>query len=432
MNTARRDGLYCLLFGILAFLTLGAAFGANSPGAMQDFKVLYYPARCLLQHGDPYNAEDVARVYLKEDAAPKTPKSVQIITKYIYLPTSFLFSIPFALLPWGTAHLLWLALTACSLIAASLLIWTIGAEHAPILSGILLGILLAGGEVILILCNAAGIAVAFCAIGTWCFIREKVIPLGILCFAMSLALKPHDSGLIWLYFLLAGGVYRKRALQTLITLICLSAPTVLWMWRASPNWRMELQHNLLSFSVRGGLADPTPAMLGSRGGGVMINLQTAVSLLGGNPHFYDSVTYLVCGVLFVFLAILIVRRGRTEPWPAIAALSALSMLPLYHHLFDAKLLVLMVPACAIVWAKRAPLRSMILTVSTFAILATTDLAWAIFLALTHGLHPAMTSASGQIFLAAQILPAPLSLLAAALSYTYICLYSSRSARGVSA
>jgi len=33
---------------------------------------------------------------------------------------------------------------------------------------------------------------------------------------VSVAIKPHDAGLVWLYFLLAGGVYRKRALQTLL------------------------------------------------------------------------------------------------------------------------------------------------------------------------------------------------------------------------
>ena len=37
-----------------------------------------------------------------------------------------------------------------------------------------------------------------------------------MCLAISLMLKPHDAGLVWLYFLLAGGIYRKRALQALV------------------------------------------------------------------------------------------------------------------------------------------------------------------------------------------------------------------------
>ena len=50
---------------------------------------------------------------------------------------------------------------------------------------------------------------------------------GILCMAVSLAIKPHDSGLVWFYFLLAGGVYRKRALQTLAVTVLLALPAIL-------------------------------------------------------------------------------------------------------------------------------------------------------------------------------------------------------------
>jgi len=41
------------------------------------------------------------------------------------------------------------------------------------------------------------------------------VPAGILCFAISLAVKPHVAGMVLLYFLLANARYRKRALQTL-------------------------------------------------------------------------------------------------------------------------------------------------------------------------------------------------------------------------
>jgi len=57
-----------------------------------------------------------------------------------------------------------------------------------------------------------------------------------LCLVVSLALKPHDAALIWLFFLLAGGTYRKRALQTLALFLVFAVPTVLWVTWLSPHW----------------------------------------------------------------------------------------------------------------------------------------------------------------------------------------------------
>ncbi len=49
----------------------------------------------------------------------------------------------------------------------------------------------------------------------------RCVWVGILCLAVSLAIKPHDGGLVWLYFILAGGAFRKRALQSLVVTLAL-------------------------------------------------------------------------------------------------------------------------------------------------------------------------------------------------------------------
>lgn len=73
--------------------------------------------------------------------------------------------------------------------------------------------------------------------------------LGILCLAASLMIRPHDSGLVWLYFLLPGGTYRKRALQTLAAILAVSLPTVLWVSSVAPYWAKELGTNLVANSA---------------------------------------------------------------------------------------------------------------------------------------------------------------------------------------
>ncbi len=86
MKNPRLDGLYFLVLGSALFVLLGAVVTSVSPWTMEDFRTQYYPARCLLQHGDPYNESDVARVYFAEHGNPPGGKSISrfLTTRYIY------------------------------------------------------------------------------------------------------------------------------------------------------------------------------------------------------------------------------------------------------------------------------------------------------------------------------------------------------------
>jgi hypothetical protein len=423
MTRTRLDGLYFLLLGSVIFVLLGAVLENASDVSMQDFRVVYYPSRCLIQHCDPYNESEVLRVYRAEEVyrPSDTPNMLQFVTRYIYLPSSFFFTVPFAMLPWGPAHILWMTLTIGSLIFASLLTWNLGANHAPILSGVLIGFLLANSEVLAILCNSAGIAVSLCVVSVWCFLRERFAPAGILCFAMSLAIKPQDAGLIWLYFFLAGGVYRRRALQTLLATVALSLPGVLWVWHASPHWMQEWHANLLAFSAHGGLTDPGPASANGFGLSMMTNLQTVIAFFRDDPRIYNSATYLVCAPLLLVwaYATLRFRPSPKRAWLALAAITALSMLPVYHRLNDTKLLLLTIPACAMLWAEGGLIRWLALAVNTAGFVLTGDIPWTILLGLIRYLHLSTTGLSGQILRATLVLPTPLILLVMGIFYLWV-------------
>jgi hypothetical protein len=325
------------------------------------------------------------------------------------------------MLPWGPAHVIWWMLTVGSLIFASFLIWNLGANSAPIFSGLLIAFLLANSELILISGNAAGIAVSFCVVAVCCFLQERFVLAGILLLAISLALKPHDSGLVWLYFLLAGGVYRKRALQTLLASIALGLPGVLWVWHVSPHWMQELHANILAFSAHGGLTDPGPASAGAHGLGMMVNLQAVISALWDDPRIYNPATYLICAPILLAWAF-VTLRFRSSParaWLALAAIAALSMLPVYHRQYDAKLLLLTVPACATLWAQGGIIGWLALMVNTAAFVLIGDLTWAIRLDLISKLQLPTTGFSGQILTALQVFPAPLILLVMGIFYLWV-------------
>jgi hypothetical protein len=422
-NPARRDGLVLLILGSLIFVFLGLALEHASHEPMVDFRVVYYPARCLVQHCDPYDESQVLRLYRAEggDNPADSEKVRQIVTRYFYLPTAFCFTLPFALLPWGPAHLLWLALTIAGLLFASFLVWDLAANFSPIAAGALISLFLVNSELLIISTNAAGIVVSLSAVAVWCFLRERLALAGVLCLAVALAVKPQDSGLVWLYFLIAGGVYRKRALQTLLATAILSLPGFLWVLHASPHWYAEWQSNVASFAVHGGINDPGPASLGAHGLAMVISLQSIFSVFSDDPRVYNWVSYLVFAPLLLAWAFITLRTRamQSRAWLALAVIAPLTMLPIYHRQYDAKLLLLTIPACILLWAEGGAIGRIAMFMTVAGQVFTGDLTWAILLGLINYLHMAATGFSGWVLMAMQMFPAPFILLAMAVFYLWV-------------
>jgi hypothetical protein len=423
MTKARLDGLYLMLLGTMVLILLGVVLERTAPAPMLDFRALYYPARCLIQHGDPYNEYEVLRVYQNEGTyrSLDTTKEREMAARYVYLPTAFSFTLPFAMLPWGPAYVIWMALTGGSLVFASFLVWNLGANYAPVISGCLIGFMLANSELFLIKGMCAGIAVSFCVVAVWCFIRERFISIGVLCFAVSLAVKPQDSGLVWLYLLLAGGIYRKRAVQTLLATIALGLPAVLWVWHISPHWIQELHSHVMAFSVRGGLNDPSLTSSGAHGLGMVISLQAVISAFWDDPQIYNPASYLALAPLYLIWAFTTLR-SRPSPeraWLAIASIAALSMLPIYHRQYDAKLILLTVPACVMLWAEGGLIGWLALLVNAAGFVLTGDLSCAILLGIINHFYGSATGMSRQLLTAVQVFPAPIILLVTGVFYLWI-------------
>ena len=121
----------------------------------------------------------------------------------------------------------WMALIAAAFISACFLLWKLGADSAPRLYAGLIVLILVNSGLLLSTGNPAGLVVSLTVITVYCFLQNRFVPAGILCLAIALAMKPHDAGPIWLYFLLVGGVYRKRALLTLVLTAVIAVAAVL-------------------------------------------------------------------------------------------------------------------------------------------------------------------------------------------------------------
>ncbi|MGC2613058.1 MAG: hypothetical protein WA354_03430 [Terracidiphilus sp.] len=415
------------------FLCLNIPRMFNSPGSMMDFRTAYSSARCLLRRCDPYNPKDVLRIYKAEGGARSSDSDADrfSLPRNNYLPLEFAVTVPFALLPFGVAQALWVVLTVGSFVMGAFLMWDLGAYHAPELAGGLVGFLLAYSEQIVFYGNLAGFAVPFCMIAVWCFLRNKFLMLGTMAFAISLAVKPHDVVLVWVYFLLAGGTFRKWALRTAAVAAAFSLPTVLWVTHIAPYWIQELRSNIQAFGIHGGGIDVSLAAIDNHGTCLIANLQSVFAVFRDDPRFYNHVTYFVFAPMLLVWSIVTLRARLTlaTTWLAIAAIAPLSMLPMYHRIYDAKIIMLTIPACALLWAEGGRIGRLALIITAASCVVTGDLVWSVYFEILVKLRLLPAVSPGPLLGASINIPLPLSLLV--LAGFYLVVYVRRASFAVS-
>jgi len=416
MLKERQDSLLLLSLGSVLLVLVGTAIAYFNALGMIDFKEFYYGAKCLVEHHDPYQPSQLWAVYKSEEGdAPSALGSV-LVAAHGHLtpnfPTTFFLVAPLALMPIKFAGAVWFILSAAAFVLAAFAMWNAGAEFSPLIAGALVFLLLVNSEMLLALGNTVGLVVGLSVIAVWCFVQNRFTIAGAICLAIALVMKPHDVGLIWLYLLLAGGIARKRALETLIPVAALAVPAVLWTSHIAPHWLVEMQSNQSALMQRGALNDPGPHSGGAFGVNMTLCLQTIVSRIWDNPHFYNPVVYLICGALLLIWLSKTLKSTFSPhlAWLAIAVVVPLTILVVYHRSYDARLLLLSVPACAMLWQKGGRLGWCALALTLAAIILTGDIFWIVLFQITHYSGPS---------LAFGVIPAPLILLALSGFYLYV-------------
>lgn len=153
---------------------------------------------------------------------------------------------------------------------------------------------------------------------------------------------------------------------------------------------------------------------------MIVNLQTITSFFWQDPKTYNLVSYLVCAPLLLWWIYLTLRAraSREMTWLALAPISALSVLPIYHRQYDAKLILLALPAFVLLWSRSKRFRWPALAVTAAAFFLNGDFPWIVLLQTVDHLH----LAAGPYRQAATALlnfPVPLSLLVMGVFYLRI-------------
>jgi hypothetical protein len=148
-------------------------------------------------------------------------------------------------------------------------------------------------------------------------------------------------------------------------LVLLSASLILGHHPRSAAWASTLRANLSATLSPGGSADPRPENQQAIGD---LNLQSLTSIFFPEAHTFNAVAYSVFLALLalgIFVA-LRTSRSRETHFISLAALTVLSLMPVYHRFYDTRLLLLSIPAIGIVFKKRRVLGALIALLTLLA------------------------------------------------------------------
>jgi hypothetical protein len=354
-----------LLALCISALVMFALAGARVTQASNDFVPVYTGARCLLHGCNPYDTTQLEQQFYQAGGHASELPSWQIDVP-VYPPSTFLVLSPLALLTFPAARVIWFLLNGFLLFTAALLIQDMSPPQHRWLATILVCYFVITAEIVLVLGQPAVFAISLVIIGSYLFLRGRFLPAGAFLFLLSLAVKPQIGGLIVLYMLLRRIHWRYAAMAMAgAGALLLSASLILGHHPRSAAWASTLRANLSATLSPGGSADPRPENQQAIGD---LNLQSLTSIFFPEAQTFNAVAYSVFLALLA-LGILVLLRSsasRETHFISLAALSVLSLMPVYHRFYDTRLLLLSIPAIGIIFQKRRVLGALIALLTLLA------------------------------------------------------------------
>ncbi len=314
-----------------------------------DFISPYIQARALVQGIDPYSPENLVRLwpegaqrfdFLARDLASGT----LIINHGIptaYPLTCFLLLTPFAVFRWPIAHLAWLV---TNLVLVLWLLWSLVSlagfrwQEKRAYLFLALALALAPFHTGLAAGSIAIVTVALCGIAISAAHRKNDTLAGIL-IGLAICLKPQIGVPFLAYYVLRrrwhiSGVSTGVVIVTAISAIGrLAASHTSWL----QNYRMD-NRVLLATGILSDFTERNPIRFS------LVNLQVLLDALVKHAVAANILALMISGMMFLVWLLLVWRRNDSaDELLDLSTIAVLSLLPVYHRLYDASLLVL--PLC---------------------------------------------------------------------------------------
>lgn len=364
VNLPKSQLLLVFFSALLCFATAARRAVHFSP----DFVPVYTGVQCMVYGCNPYDTQQLERQYYERGgiAAELQPWKMEMP---VYPPSTFLALSPLALLSFPAARALWFVVNAGLFVTAAVLVLAMCPPSYSWLGAALTSFFVATSGIAFELGQPAIFSISLLIIGTYLYRRGRMLLLGTLLLALSLAVKPQIGGLIVLY-LLIGGVRRRYAAGALAGALALllCGGSILSLRPHSSAWSSALRSNIASTVEPGAINDPRPANPNAIGD---INLQTVASVYFTDPKGFNFASYAVFAALLALLAAALVKTKADRETQqethliALGALSVLSLIPVYHRFYDTRLLLLSIPAVMLVFTMQRALGSVIAGITLF-------------------------------------------------------------------
>jgi hypothetical protein len=305
-----------------------------------------------LLHGcNPYDTSQLERQYYQAGGRMDELQSWADEVP-MYPPSAFLALSPLALLPYPVAQLFWSLLNICLFVTSAILVRSLCPQSNRWLATALVSMILVSSGMMLSLGNPAIFAISLLIIGSYFFLRDRFLPLGAILLMLSLAVKPHIGGLIVLY-LLVRGIHRRYVVAAMAGALALllSACLALSLHPRSAGWITNLRTNISAAEEPGGVNDYRPT---NKAAFYFINLQAVTSVIFADAREFQAAAWAVFLALLAALiaAVLRTQVGLKAHLLSLGALAPLTLIPVYHRYYDARLLLISIPAILIVYQKR--------------------------------------------------------------------------------
>lgn len=328
-----------------AFLAIAAVVfvvrgPARAPTRGDDFAPPYGGVRAWLDGTDPYERGSVNRALL-DAGRERDSLGRALATQSVYVPPTFVTIVPFALVPWQAARLLWIAFTL------ALFAW-----HLPALLRIA-GVPGTSTEAIWI---AAGV-VALAPYHTGISLGQVAIPsatllvlaidhvlrgrhhAGGLLLAASALFKPQITGPFIIYFLLRRG--RRAALVCLGVCVAASVITVGTLELNGIPWIESYREIAAELMTPGSQHDPLGPWTAQ-----LLELRPMIALAGiPSPGMVGLGITLLLGAAWYAAGR---RLEEREELLLLSGVAVLMLFSMYHRFYDAAVLAL-----PLAWAVRA-------------------------------------------------------------------------------
>jgi hypothetical protein len=349
----RAASLLILVLGVALFIFRGPLRGMKTDG-FNDFGGTYTIAKAWLSGLNPYSAPEAVRIWL-EDGRPawlfvlKLKNSEAMPGAGSGLPGCVPYIAPFALLPAFYADRVWIWFGS---IALALMIWKLfpPARFPPAVrySFMALAFALAplhtgakGG-------NASTLVIA-CLGFSYLWRFDRPILAGIL-LGIAGCFKPHVAGAA-LVFMIVERTWTP-VLTSIVTGLLSVAVFVVRLSIAHVEWWSVFMKRMFAVGYPGG---PDDFSLLNPARYQLVNLQVLFSSVVSNRTVVNAAAIAFVLVL-TGLWFYLVLKHRVQPILAFSALNVILLLPSYHRINDAGVIVFTVCAAALAWSQDMPYR----------------------------------------------------------------------------